>query len=210
MFRCKDSACAEKIANDMQWACDNPKIGYDQKQRNSLYNVAKPYGFNCQKVKTKCETDCSALVRVCCAYAGIMLKPFNTSNEGTVLLDSGCFVELLNDKYTTKPDYLMRGDILVTKTKGHTVIVLSNGDKAQPEILDYDKVMVTAKSVFIRKLPDKMSLAVGVGYMGDEFPLVSVLDGWSCIIYKGEKRYVTNKYTIPVYSARAENENPVT
>lgn len=130
VFRAKNPAVAEKIAQDMQWACDNKHIGYDQSQRLSLYDVAKPLGFNCKLVKTNCETDCSALVRVCCAYAGVMLPNFRTPTEPAALLDSGAFEELKGSKYTDTDKYLKRGDILVTRSQGHTVVVLSNGSKA--------------------------------------------------------------------------------
>ena len=133
VFRAKDPAVAEKIAQDMQWACDNKHIGYDQGQRLTLYDVAKPLGFNCKKVKENCETDCSALVRVCCAYAGVTLPNFRTPTEPAALLDSGAFVEMKGSKYTDSSDYLKRGDILVTKTQGHTVVVLTNGPKADVE-----------------------------------------------------------------------------
>ena len=130
VFRAKNPAQAEMIAQDMQWACDNAHIGYDQGQRGTLYDVSKPLGFNCAKVKTDCETDCSALVRVCCAYAGIMLPNFRTPTEPAVLLNSGCFEELRGDMYSHSSAYLRRGDILVTSTQGHTVVVLTNGPKA--------------------------------------------------------------------------------
>ena len=129
VFRAKNPAVADKIAQDMQWACDNRHIGYDQGQRLSLYDVAKPLGFNCKLVKTKCETDCSALVRVCCAYAGISLPNFRTPTEPAALLDSGAFEELKGSKYTDTDKYLRRGDILVTRSQGHTVVVLTNGSK---------------------------------------------------------------------------------
>ena len=131
VFRAKDPAVAERIARDMQWACDNSHIGYDQGQRLTLYDVSKPLGFNCHLVKTNCETDCSALVRVCCAYAGVSLPNFRTPTEPAALLDSGAFVELKGAKYTDSDKYLKRGDILVTRTQGHTVVVLSNGSKAE-------------------------------------------------------------------------------
>lgn len=130
VFRPKSSAAAEKIAQDAEWACANSKIGYNQDRRESLYKISEAVGFNCSKVKTACETDCSALVRVCCAYAGIMLPPINTSNEAGVLLSSGAFDELIGSKYQTQDIYLRRGDILVTRTKGHTEIVVSNGSKS--------------------------------------------------------------------------------
>jgi hypothetical protein len=130
VFRAKSAEVAARIAQDMQWACDNKHIGYDQGQRLTLYDVSKPLGFNCNKVRENCETDCSALVRVCCAYAGVKLPNFRTPTEPAALLDSGAFTELKGAKYTDSDKYLRRGDILVTRTQGHTVVVLSNGSKA--------------------------------------------------------------------------------
>jgi len=133
VFRAKNPGVGEKIAQCMQWACDNSHIGYDQGQRLTLYEVSRPLGFNCKKVAAKCETDCSALVRVCCAYAGVTLPNFRTSNEPSVLLESGAFVELKGAKYTDQDKYLRRGDILCTRTQGHTVVVLSNGSKSDKD-----------------------------------------------------------------------------
>lgn len=130
VFRAKDPEVAAKIAQDAKWAINNMKIGYDQGQRLTLYNAAKPHGFNCKLVDKACETDCSALVRVCCAYAGIMLPNFRTTTEPAALLNSGAFEEMKGAKYTDSPDYLKAGDILCTKTQGHTVIVGNDGPKA--------------------------------------------------------------------------------
>lgn len=124
---------AKLIADDMRYAIANKNIGYDQSQRNTLWNAAAKVGYNCSLVTVPCETDCSALVRVCIAYAGYVTPNFNTVSEPTRLLSAG-FVEMIGEKYTTMPDYLCEGDILVTKTKGHTVVVLNDGDKAnEPE-----------------------------------------------------------------------------
>ena len=131
VLRCTDTAKAEKIASAMEKACANQLIGYDQSERLTLYNKAKSVGFDPSKVTTACETDCSALVRVCLAYAGITTDNFITSNEAKAILTTGCFKELTDSKYTDSSDYLMRGDVLVTKKKGHTVVVLSNGTKAE-------------------------------------------------------------------------------
>lgn len=131
VLRCKSADKADKIARAMQAACDNANIGYDQYQRDTLYKLAKDVGFDPGRVTTPCETDCSALVRVCCAYAGIMVGNFRTTNEARILLASGAFDELTGTKYTGKSDYLKRGDILVTRTQGHTVVVLSDGAKAE-------------------------------------------------------------------------------
>lgn len=125
-----DSKYADKIADAMEAACKNNNVGYDQTNRNTLYNAVKTKGYNPAKATSKVECDCSSLVRVCCCYAGIIVGDFNTSSEASVLMKTGKFTKLTDSKYTAKSDYLKRGDILVTKTKGHTVIVLSNGSKA--------------------------------------------------------------------------------
>lgn len=127
VLRPKDGAKAKKIAEAMQVACDNDNIGYDQYQNQSLWNLVKDKGFDPAKADKPCETDCARLVRVCCAYAGIMADDFYTATEATVLMRTGEFIKLTDSKYTDAPDYLGAGDILVTKTKGHTVVVLSNG-----------------------------------------------------------------------------------
>lgn len=133
VLRAKDTAKRKLIAHAMKAACANNKIGYDQYQRNTLYNLAAKVSFDVSKVTTACETDCSALVRVCCAFAGIRVNDFNTSTEAKVLLASGAFTELTGDKYTKQSAYLATGDILVTKTKGHTVVVLSDGSKVETD-----------------------------------------------------------------------------
>ena len=131
VYRAKNPAVAEKIAQCMERACANSAIGYDQYQRNTLYKEAEKLGFDTAKVTTPVETDCSALVRVCIAYAGITSLPegFRTGNMPGNLAKTGAFTELTGAKYQEQSTYLGRGDILVTKTSGHTVVVLSNGPK---------------------------------------------------------------------------------
>lgn len=125
-----------RAAEAMQAACDNPHIGYDQGQRITLLNAAAKVFpiYSPGAVTVDCETDCSALVRVCIAYAvgKDVTGNFNTSNQATALMQTGLFEELVDSKYRTKEDYLRAGDIQVTKTKGHTIIVLTNGSKAEP------------------------------------------------------------------------------
>lgn len=120
VFRAKDANKAAMIAKAMRDACNNDQIGYDQWNRNTLYTYAEKVGFDVSKVTTACETDCSALVRVCCAYAGIMGLPsdFRTGNMPANLMKTGQFVELVGSKYTDQSTYLGAGDILVTKTNG--------------------------------------------------------------------------------------------
>ena len=130
VLRCTDTSKVEKIAAAMEAACQNRNIGYDQYERSTLYNLAKSVGFDPGKVIKPCETDCSALVRVCLAYAGIMTDNFLTTDEAQKILATGYFVELKDGRYTDHSDHLRRGDILVTRTKGHNAVVLNSGDKA--------------------------------------------------------------------------------
>lgn len=120
VLRAKDDRVAEKLAEAMQIASDNKNIGYDQSER---YGIIK-HGIN-TKVKTEC--DCSSLVRACIIYAsGKDVGDFNTSNERSVILKSGLFKDVGSYK---QGDTLYNGDILVTRTKGHTAIVVSGAKK---------------------------------------------------------------------------------
>lgn len=132
VFRAKDPGKAKIIGDQMKAACNNNKIGYDQWERYDLFTEAKKVGFDLAKVNVATECDCSELVRCCCAAAGILDLPtsgFRTGNMPEYLLATGEFIELTGTKYTAQSAYLGKGDILVTKTSGHTVVVLNNGDK---------------------------------------------------------------------------------
>ncbi len=129
-IRAKEPVVAAAIAATMKAACANPLIGYDQNQRNTLWDALKNKRFDLTKLTVKVETDCSALVRFCCAAAGIVPSNFTTATQISHLRATGAFDILTADKYTRQSAYLRKGDILVTKTKGHTVVVLNDGPKA--------------------------------------------------------------------------------
>lgn len=166
VIRPKDAKVRELIAQDMEWACENPNIGYDQSQNQTLYNEAKKYGFNCSMVKIPCETDCSRLVRVCLAYAGIHTPVFYTGNEVEVLKKTGKFDILTSDKYCKSSQYLLRGDILCTKTTGHTVIVLTNGSK-----VSNDSLKKGSEGDKVAKLQNDLNK---LGYPDDEYEPLKV------------------------------------
>ena len=130
VFRARDAYARERIAKAMERACANNRIGYNQNQRNDLFNQVRDAGYDPAAAKRDTQTDCSALVRVCCRFAGIVVGNFNTATEASYLMNTGAFTELTGSEYTKSADRLCRGDILVTRTKGHTVVVLSNGKKA--------------------------------------------------------------------------------
>ena len=136
VLRCNIPEMRPLIAEAMRKACDNNQIGYDQYQRLTLHNNIKPYNIDPSKTTKAVETDCSALVRDCVLYAlrkmgrNQDIPNFITSNEASVLLATGLFEELKGSKYTDDDDFLMAGDILVTRTKGHTVVCLTSGSRA--------------------------------------------------------------------------------
>lgn len=138
VLRAKDAVVREKQAAAMERACNNNDIGYSQATRNTLYAEVKARSFDPAKTTKKVNTDCSALVRVCMAYAGVLVDDFITSTQIARTMATGKYEKLTDGRYTTKSDYLLRGDILVTKTKGHTVIVLSNGAKVKAEATSTD------------------------------------------------------------------------
>lgn len=130
LIRAKEASAREKIAANMESICANDNIGYCQDHRSSLTTQAKPYGYDASKVLTPCEVDCSEAVRNCVLFAGITVGAFNTASEAASLKATGKFEVYTEDKYCKQSEYLLRGDILVTKTKGHTVVVLTDGTKA--------------------------------------------------------------------------------
>ena len=137
VFRAKDQTKAAVIGEQMRAACENDLIGYDQWERYDLFKEAEKVGFDLAKVSVPTECDCSELARVCCAAAGIMDLPdtgFRTDNMPKYLLATGEFIELKGSKYTEKSDFLGKGDILVTRTKGHTVVVLNDGKRYEGTI----------------------------------------------------------------------------
>lgn len=137
VLRAKDAGVGQRLAIAMRAACENKNIGYNQWRRNTLYDAAAVWGFDISRVNTPVDTDCSALVRTCIAYAaGITTLPssLQTGNMCSLILATGQFEELAGKEYTTKPDYLKTGDILCTKTSGHTVIVLTDGAKAGEKV----------------------------------------------------------------------------
>lgn len=115
ILRAKSVEHALAIAAAMITACNNANIGYDQNQRLGVVNNG-----TASKVKTEC--DCSSLVRTCVREAtGKDPGNFTTEKEASMLAATGLFTKLSYTSATT----LYTGDILVTKTKGHTVIVTS-------------------------------------------------------------------------------------
>lgn len=115
VLRPKDRLTADMIACKMKDACNNKNIGYSQSDRISIIQN----GINTLQ-PTNC--DCSSLVRECIREAtGEDVGNFTTGNEANILEKSGLF-EARKVYKSGMPLY--SGDVLVTKEKGHTAIVV--------------------------------------------------------------------------------------
>lgn len=130
ILRPKGVAHANAIAALMKKACNNPNIGYDQYNRLGIVK----YGTT-TNIKTEC--DCSSLVRQIVEEAtGKDPGDFITSNEAAALEATGIF-----EKRATYVSQVVTpvydGDVLVTKTKGHTVVVTS-GNARQAKVVNLD------------------------------------------------------------------------
>lgn len=122
----KSADVANKLAAAMLEACNNNNIGYCQTHRTGALTQLKKAG-SLAKITAKTETDCSALVRACIYQAtGKDVGNFTTASEKTVLTKSGLFEEAV--AVTSKTE-LHNGDVLVTRSKGHTAIVVSGNPR---------------------------------------------------------------------------------
>lgn len=124
-MRPKNVSVANAIAKAMLQACKNDNIGYCQGHRTTVIKQLRKSG-SLAKISTKTEADCSSLVRACCIQTGFDPGNFNTSSEVSALKASKQFMKSITVTSGTK---LYNGDILVTKTKGHTVVVVSGNPR---------------------------------------------------------------------------------
>ena len=203
------------MARECENACRNDYIGYDQNQRNTLYTEAKKVGLDLSKINTPCECDCSSLVSICCICAGMPESIFYAGGNmrTTYSLEAACnatgaYTVLRTSNYTNSKDYLKRGDILLND--GHTVIVLSNGSKADtiavttntittPTILDDPYlVIITANILNVRSGPSTDYAVVTTVKKNEIFTIVAEKGGYGKL--KSGAGWIdlsyTNKYNV--------------
>ena len=190
VIRPKSADLANKIASACEKACNNKCVGYDQTQRNTLLAEAKKVDLDISKITTPCECDCSSLVSTCCVCAGLPESIFFSGGNGrtTYNLLSACqqtgkFGTLTDGQYIGGKDYLKRGDILLAS--GHTVIVLSDGPKA--EDTDIPSPIVVPSSYLVkvntgllnvRSGPSKNNNIVTRVKRGEVYTIVQEEGGW--------------------------------
>ncbi len=148
LLRPKSATVAKKLAKAMKEACKNDKIGYDQSNRLGVITQLKKAG-SLRKISVDTEADCSSLVRACCIQSGFDPGNFSTINEASALEATGKFKNRVS---VSRDISLCTGDVLVTKTKGHTVIVVSGNTR-----LDKAEAVSPDLSVYTVKRRDTLS-----------------------------------------------------
>lgn len=205
LLRCMDADRREKIAEAMEKACANPAIGYDshRERRGSLFRHVRTRGFDPTETTEAVSTDCSSLVRLCIAYAcgADMTGPLRTRYLPAVLADTGLFRFYDDPWLCASPDHLMRGDILCTPEKGHTVVVLDNGSAVETSRIASEPARSYASGLAGRYLTTgRVNVRRGAGmkpncYGPDKAVLIKLPKGtavWCCGSYTrvGERKWL--------------------
>lgn len=131
VLRPKSATVAEKMVKACKAGCANDTIGYSQATRNTAHTEAKKVGYDLSKIKTKCNTDCSAFMTLCAIAAGVKKLEYTdnaptTSTMRKAFAATGEFDVLTDSKYLTSDKYLKAGDVIV-KEGSHTVMALEDG-----------------------------------------------------------------------------------
>lgn len=187
VIRFKDSETRKRVADCMEKACNNPHIGYDQTQRNTLLAYARNVGYNPSLITEFCETDCSALVTLACIYAGIkesaLVKNGNSATTRTLrgyLEATGAVETFTGGEYTQRTEKLIVGDILLSE--GHHVAVVVGTGTVVPEkkVVRKNLMNVSQKGIDLIKqfegcrlqaykaVPSEQCYTIGYGHYGSD------------------------------------------
>lgn len=135
MLRYPDSNIAKKAKEIAVKLANSNLVGYDQWQRNTLYQALKSNGWDVDKYIAsgqKTESDCSSFVYA--VYACLIPSMRSDSNAPVTSnmrskYKAWGFTCYTDSKYTSSDAYLIEGDILV-KEDAHTVMSAGRGSKA--------------------------------------------------------------------------------
>ena len=149
ILRHPDENVREKIADLAKKAANNSHIGYNQAKRTSFWFALEKVNYDPSKIKTDCDSDCSAGVTAICKAVGFLLKIRElkdlsiTNYTGSMKpnFKVAGFEVLTDEKYLTSDKYLVPGDILLNE-KHHTCINLDYGSEVKKIVSGwiYDRV----------------------------------------------------------------------
>lgn len=128
-----NAAVREKHAKAVEDACNNDNIGYGQGDRNTANTEAKKVNYNISKIKTKCNTDCSALQNLAAVVSGAKGVSYGgngwTTSTMKEALKAAGYKIIKSKNYIADEKHCVRGAIYV-KAGSHTVCGLTNGSNA--------------------------------------------------------------------------------
>ncbi len=134
-LRYKDKDIAKKASSIAKKLANSELVGYDQYNRNTLYQKLKKHKWNVEAYiasKEQSECDCSAFVyAIYCCLIPSMRGDSNAPTTSTMkaFFKKHGFEVSTAAKFTDKDNYLLTGDVLV-KEGSHTVMAVSDGAKA--------------------------------------------------------------------------------
>lgn len=127
VLRCPDASIAENAREIAIKLANSNLVGYDQCNRNSLYQELKKNNWDVDAYiasGVKTESDCSSFVYA--VYACLMPEMRSDANAPTTSVSKNFykkygFTVFTDDKYTKSAANLQRGD-LINKASGHIVM----------------------------------------------------------------------------------------
>lgn len=133
MLRYPDINIARAAATAAYLLAESNLVGYNQDQRNMLYQALKRYSFDVNAYiasgeKTNC--DCSSFVYACYAVVLPSIRydgDAPSTDEMRDVYTAWGFTAYTQPMYLTTPDNLLIGDLLVSEGR-HTVIAWEPGD----------------------------------------------------------------------------------
>lgn len=139
VLRFPDKNVRKLIAKYARAAANNNMIGYNQMNRLSFWQALKKADYDPAKIKTKCDSDCSAGVTAIVKAVGHILQlpklenlsASNYTGSMRATFRASGFTVLTEKKYLTSDKYLVPGDILLNENH-HTCINLDYGEKVKP------------------------------------------------------------------------------
>lgn len=132
-LRYSDTKISSKAASIAVKLANSNLVGYDQTQRNTLYNELKKVNFDVDKyIKSgvKTETDCSAFVYAC--YACVLPKIRYDGNSPVTSTMWKLYKSWGFDVTTPTAGKLIDGDIVLNEIN-HTAIVYDGATVAPPK-----------------------------------------------------------------------------
>lgn len=177
VIRFKLPAMRQKLADFMRKVANNPYVGYDQQNRNSLLQYARNVGYDPSKINTPCEGDCSSTVTVGCIYAGLQEKQLvingncaTTRTLRNLLKNTGMVDIYLEKDYTATTDNLLVGDILLSE--GHHVAVVveieRSGMQTSQKGVDLIKQFEGCRLQAYKAVPTEPCYTIGYGHYGSD------------------------------------------